>query len=182
MTHQTLAAAGAWPVSLQTLNARLEVLETVVQRLQEDELDPALHARGAEAVQAALAATRQDLAPLADAQTTLIYDECADWHATAPIATPSRGLRPDGQEDSPFLEARIAVTGWGYTEDGRLVDGRFTKVWLDNSATTTPLTPDRAREIAAEIRDFAVRLEALAAAAERIARDDYQAGQPEARP
>lgn len=182
--------AGAWPVSLQTLAARLSVLETAVRHLQDSDLEPGLRGRGPKAIQAAIDATHRDLGVLTEAQRTLAYNESCGWHETAPIATPSHGLDPGDDYDVPLLAAKIAVTGWknlppiqvnGRYVPGGQVDGRFTEVWVDHGTSTAPLTPAKAREIAGEIANFAARLEALATAAERIARDDYQADQPERR-
>jgi hypothetical protein len=48
-------------VNIDTLTARLDVLERVIEILQQQP-DPAVRTRGAEAIQAVLDATRRDLA------------------------------------------------------------------------------------------------------------------------
>lgn len=111
---------------------------------------------------------------LTEAQLTLVRDDAGGWHATTPIETVARDIDADMPVDGPFLGAQIVVTGWGYDENRRQVDGRFTRVWLHYGASTGELTPAKARQVAAEIRDFANRLEALCDRADEVAAGDYE--------
>lgn len=121
---------------------------------------------------------RHDAGALTEQQTTLTYDPECGWFRTAPVETRMRNIDTDATvaENSqlPFLAAQVVVTDWDRGTDGRTVDGRFTAVWIHYGTSTGELSPAGARKTAAEIREFADRLDALCDRAEEIAVDDHQ--------
>lgn len=140
-----------------------------------EQYTPQLAADIANAVLAQLTAEQSSSGTaLTEAQLTLARDDAGGWDATTPIETATRDIDADMPVDGPFLAAQIVVTGWSYDENRRQVDGRFTRVWLHYGASTGELTPAKARQVAAEIRDFANRLEALCDRADEVAADDYE--------
>jgi hypothetical protein len=101
-----------------------------------------------------------------------------EWHYTAPAATDLRDADMDasGYSDNghclPWLAARVVVTN-----DKPQAYGRKTEVWIDYGIQSAELTPARAREALAALREFAVRLEGVIADAERVAVDDFEGDQ-----
>ncbi|MFI0134754.1 hypothetical protein [Streptomyces luteogriseus] len=126
---------------------------------------------------------------LTEAQRALTYDEGLGAHRTAPIESAMRDIddehTPDENAAVPLLGAEVVVTNWkpseplqedGMFRPGTAVEGRFTQLWLMYGTSTGTVSPAEAREIVAEMRDFAARLEVLCDVADAIATDDYEAG------
>ncbi|MEV5429251.1 hypothetical protein [Streptomyces sp. NPDC052701] len=126
---------------------------------------------------------------LTEAQRTLTYDEGLGAWRTAPVESAARDI-DDIASDSenaqtPLFAAEVVVTDWkrlapvqqedGLFGPGGTVDGRFTELWFHYGTSTGTVTPAKAREIVAEMRGFAARLEALCDRADEIAADDYEA-------
>ncbi|MEV5182867.1 hypothetical protein AB0K88_24215 [Streptomyces werraensis] len=126
---------------------------------------------------------------LTEAQRTPVLDESVGFYRTTPIESAARDIDDQYTADEnaavPFLSAEIVISDWKTAEPtqrsngmfgpGDTVDGRFTEVWLSYGTTTGTVTPAKAREMAAEMRSFAARLDALCDVADEIAADDYEA-------
>lgn len=102
---------------------------------------------------------------LTDAQTTPVYDEGLDGYRTARVETELRDV------DSISSDAENARTPLFAAE---LVVADRAEIWFGYGTTIGEVTPGKAREIAATMRDFADRLEALCDVADGIAADDYE--------
>ncbi|MFH9012662.1 hypothetical protein ACH4C6_14890 [Streptomyces sp. NPDC017943] len=122
-------------------------------------------------------------------QQTLTYDDGLGAWRTAPIESAMRDIDDQHTTEEnagvPLFSAEVVVSDWktlppvevdGRFVSGGSVDGRFTQLWLSYGDTTGTVTPAKAREIVAEMRSFAARLEALCDVADGIAADDYEAG------
>jgi uncharacterized protein DUF6907 len=102
-----------------------------------------------------------------------------EWHHTAKAETVLRDAAMDasGYSDNghnlPWLAARVVVIN-----DKPQAYGRKTEVWVDYGIQSAELTPARAREVLAELREFAARLEGVIEAADREAAGDFE-GDPE---
>lgn len=120
-------------------------------------------------------------------QMELTYDEDLGGHRTTPIETPMRDIDDQHTDEEnavvPLFSVEVVVTDWkalppveagGRFVSGGSVDGRFTEMWFRHGDTTGTVTPAKAREIAAEMRSFAARLDALCDVADEIAADDFQ--------
>lgn len=127
--------------------------------------------------------------PLTPAQSTLTYDEGLGAHRTAAIESELRDVDDNAAENAavPLFRAEIVVTDWkplppvkvdGMFRPGGTLDGRFTQMWFGYGVTTGTVTPAKAREIVAEMRAFAARLDALCDRADAIAASDFE-GAPE---
>ncbi|MFF9215512.1 hypothetical protein [Streptomyces viridosporus] len=97
---------------------------------------------------------------LTEAQTTLTYDNGLDGHRTAPVETEQRdvdSISSDAENQrTPLFSAEIAVTD-------------RTEIWFGYGTTIGEVSPAKARQIAATMRDFAARLDALCDVADEIA-------------
>jgi hypothetical protein len=126
---------------------------------------------------------------LTEAQRTLSHDEGLGAWRTAPVETDMRDINDDHTPNEnaavPLLAAEVVVTDWkpsepvqedGMFRPGTSVEGRFTQLWVMYGTSTGTVTPAKGREIVAEMRAFAARLEALCDVADGIAADDYEAG------
>ncbi|MGA5599870.1 hypothetical protein ACPCUF_02330 [Streptomyces griseoincarnatus] len=102
---------------------------------------------------------------LTEAQTTLTYDEGLDAHRTARIETDMRDV------DSISSDAENARTALFSAE---LVVADRAEIWFGYGTTIGEVSPGKAREIAAAMRDFADRMEALCDVADGIAAADYE--------
>lgn len=125
--------------------------------------------------------------PLTPEQTTLVMDKGLGAHRTAPIESELRDIddchTAAENASMPLFQAEIVVTDWkplppvkvdGLFGPGGSVDGRFTQLWFTYGTSTGTVTPAKAREVAAEMRAFAARLDALCDRADEIAADDFE--------
>ncbi|NNN34386.1 hypothetical protein HLK59_29290 [Streptomyces sp. S3(2020)] len=177
------------PQSATTPSGRLPFLVKTDKDAEQDAVRRSVDAQFP-AVAAFLAETaREHTEPLlTEAQRTLVMDEGLGAPRTAPVESAMRDiddtLSPAENAELPLFDAQVVVLNWkpngeigpdGHFEPRGSVYGRFTKVWFNRGATTATLTPAQAREVVAEMRDFAGRLEALCERADEIAVDDHEA-------
>jgi hypothetical protein len=110
-------------------------------------------------------------------QSTLTPDDGLGGWMTAPVETKLRDIddhcTPSENETLPFLAAKVVVIGYR-----QQAYGRRTQVWLEYGRTTGSLTPAKAREVLAAMRDFCDQLEAVIDLADKAAADDFD-GDPE---
>lgn len=102
---------------------------------------------------------------LTEAETTLTYDEGLDAYRTARIETDMRDV------DSISSDAENARTPLFSVE---MVVADRAELWVGYGLAVGEVSPGKAREIAAEMRAFAARLEALCDFADGISADDYE--------
>lgn len=128
--------------------------------------------------------------PLTPAQSTPVLDEDLGAWRTAPVESTLRDIdddhTPAENATLPLLAAEVVVTDYkrlppvqdtdGRYRSGGSADGRFTQMWVHYGTSTGTVTPAQGREIAAEMRAFAARLDALCDRADDIAADDYEDG------
>ncbi len=100
------------------------------------------------------------------AQQTLVFDAGLGAYRTARIETDMRDV------DSISSDAENARTPLFSAE---MVVADQVELWFGYGTTIGEVSPGKAREIVAEMRAFAARLEALCDVADGIAADDYEA-------
>jgi len=137
---------------------------------------PELAAQLAETMAAKMRQPNAD-GPLTPAQSIPAPDDGLGAWITAPVETTLRDI--DDQcaarenEELPFLAAQMVVSDYRPQ-----AYGRHTNVWLHYGRTTGTLTPAKAREVLAAMRDFTDQFEALLDLAEKTSVGDFE-GDPE---
>ncbi len=105
-----------------------------------------------------------------------------DSHSTRPVETTTRAADPacsgysEGTDNLPWLTAQTVVAS-----DKAQAYGRQTRVWLGYGVHLADVTPAKAREALAALRDFTDGLEKVVEFAEQVAADDFAGDEEVAR-